>query len=109
MSISWLLANWFKDCSRRIAKSVLPSAHRRPARSPQTATRGRVLPVLKGLPRRCARNARTFRSRPARVQDEKLPSHESIFERYNIKETSDAKAALLKVRQYSSGKVAAIK
>ena len=34
---------------------------------------------------------------------------ESIFERYNIKETSDAKAALLKVRQYSSGKVAAIK
>ena len=34
---------------------------------------------------------------------------ESIFERYNIKETSDAKAALLKVTQYSSGKVAAIK
>ena len=34
---------------------------------------------------------------------------ESIFERYNIKDTSDAKAALLKVRQYSSGKVAAIK
>ena len=32
---------------------------------------------------------------------------ESIFERYNIK--ADAKAALLKVGQYSSGKVAAIK
>ena len=34
---------------------------------------------------------------------------ESIFERYNIKDTADAKAALLKVGQYSSGKVAAIK
>ena len=34
---------------------------------------------------------------------------ESIFERYNIKDTSDAKAALLKVGQYSSSKVAAIK
>jgi len=34
---------------------------------------------------------------------------ESIFERYNIKDASDAKAALPKVGQYSSGKVAAIK
>jgi len=34
---------------------------------------------------------------------------ESIFERCNIKDTSDAEAALIKVGQYSAGKVAAIK
>jgi integrase len=33
---------------------------------------------------------------------------EAIFERYNIKDNSDAEAALLKVGQYSTGKVAAI-
>lgn len=33
---------------------------------------------------------------------------EAIFERYNIKDDSDAEAALLKVGQYSTGKVAAI-
>jgi integrase len=34
---------------------------------------------------------------------------EAVFERYNIKDTADAAAALLKVGQYSRGKVAAIK
>lgn len=33
---------------------------------------------------------------------------EAIFERYNIKDNSDAEAALLRVGQYSTGKVAAI-
>jgi hypothetical protein len=34
---------------------------------------------------------------------------ESIFERYNIKDTADAEAALMKVGQYSSKKVAGIR
>ena len=34
---------------------------------------------------------------------------ESIFERYNIKNTADAEVALMKVGQYSSKKVAGIR
>jgi integrase len=33
---------------------------------------------------------------------------EAVFERYNIKDTSDAEAALLKVGQFSASKVANI-